>query len=50
MRGILVHEPNLNCSLGLGFGDRLEGLRLSSGHLLLSGDGLGLGFCVMVLE
>ena len=28
---------------GLGFGDGL-GLWLSSGHLLLSGDGLGLGF------
>ena len=28
------------CSLGLGFGDGL-GLWLSSGHLLLSGDGLG---------
>ena len=33
----------------LGFGDGL-GLWLSSGHLLLSGDGLGLGFWVMVLE
>ena len=41
---------NFNCSLGLGFGDGL-GLWLSnSGHLLLSGDGLGLGFWVMVLE
>ena len=38
---------NFNCSLDLGFGD---GLWLSSGHLLLSGDGLGLGFWVMVLE
>ena len=38
-----------NYSLGLGFGDGL-GLWLSSGHLLLSGDGLGLGFWVMVLE
>ena len=38
---------NFNCSLGLGFG---LGLWLSSGHLLLSGDGLGLGFWVMVLE
>ena len=36
-----------NCSLGLGFGDVL-GLWLNSGHLLLSGDGLGLGFWVMV--
>ena len=35
------------CSLGLGLGDGL-GLWLSSGHLLLSGDGLGLGFRVMV--
>ena len=34
---------NYNCSLGLGFGDR-SGLWLSSGHPLLSGDGLGLGF------
>ena len=33
---------NINCLLGLGFGDGL-GLWLSSGHLLLSGDGLGLG-------
>ena len=34
----------------LGFGDGL-GLWLSwSGHLLLSGDGLGLGFWIMVLE
>ena len=40
---------NFNCSLGLGFGDRL-GLWLSSGNLLLSGDGLGLGFWLMVLE
>ena len=38
---------NFNCSLGLGFKDGL-GLWLSSGHLLLSGDGLG--FWVMVLE
>ena len=38
-----------NCSLGLGFVDGL-GLWLSSGHLLLSGDRLGLGFRVMVLE
>ena len=36
---------NFNCS----FGDGL-GLWLSSGHLLLSGDGIGLGFWVMVLE
>ena len=34
---------NLNCSLGLGFGD-VFGLWLSSGRLLLSGDGLELGF------
>ena len=40
---------NFNYSLGLGFGDGL-GLWLSSGHLLLSGDGLGLGFWVMVWE
>ena len=40
---------NFNCSLGLGFGDGL-GLWLSSGHFLLSGDGLGLGFWVMVSE
>ena len=40
---------NFNCSLGLGFGDGL-GLWLRSGHLLLSGDGLGLGFRVMVLD
>ena len=40
---------NFNCTLRLGFGDEL-GLWLSSGHLLLSGDGLGLGFWVMVLE
>ena len=32
---------SFDCSLGLGFGDRL-GLWLSSGHLLLSGNGLGL--------
>ena len=39
---------NFTCSLG--FGDGL-GLWLSSGHLdLLSGDGLGLVFWVMVLE
>ena len=31
------------------FGDGL-GLWLSLGHLLLSGDGLGLGFWVMVLD
>ena len=36
---------SFNCSLGLGFCDWL-GLWLSSAHLLLSGDGLG----VMVLE
>ena len=30
-------------------GARTLGLWLSSGHLLLSGDGLGLGFWVMVL-
>ena len=38
---------NFNCSLGLclGFGDGL-GLWLSSGHLLLSGVGLGLRFWV----
>ena len=40
---------NFNCSLGLGFGDGL-GLWLSSGHLLLSGDGLGLGFWVVDLD
>ena len=40
---------NLNCSLRLGFGDGL-GLWSSSRHLLLSGDGLGLGFWVMVSE
>ena len=40
---------NFDCSLGLGFGDGL-GLWLSSGHLLLSGDGLGLAFWVMVSE
>ena len=40
---------NFNCLLGLGFGDGL-GLWLSLGHFLLSGDGLGLGFWVMVLE
>ena len=40
---------NLNCSSGLGFGDGL-GLWFSSGRLLLSGDGLGLGFWVMVLK
>ena len=40
---------NFNCSLGLGFGDGL-GLWLSFGHLLLSRNGLGLGFWVMVLE
>ena len=34
--------------LGFGFGDGL-GLWLSSGHLLLSGDGLGLGFCCQTL-
>ena len=39
---------NFNCSLGLRFGDGL-GLWLSSGHLLLSGDGLGLGFWVRVI-
>ena len=38
---------NFNYSLGLGFRDGL-GLWLSSGHLLLSGDGSG--FWVMVLE
>ena len=32
---------NLNCSQGLGF---VDGLWLSSGHLLLLGDGLGLWF------
>ena len=37
-RGKLVHEL-YNCSLGLVFGDGL-GLWLSSGLLLLSGDGL----------
>ena len=37
---------NLNC-LGLRFGD---GLGLSSGHFLLSRDGLGLGFWVIILE
>ena len=37
------------CWLGFGFGDGL-GLWLSSGHLLLSGDGLRLGFWIMVLE
>ena len=37
---------NFNCSLGLGFRDGL-GLWLNSGHLLLSGDGLGLGFWVV---
>ena len=36
-------------TLGLGFGGVL-GLWLSSGHLLLSGDGLGLGFWDMVME
>ena len=43
---------NFNCSLGLGFGDGLGlWLRFSdSGHLLLSGNGIGLGFRVMVLE
>ena len=40
---------NFNYSLGLGFGDGLE-LWLSSGHLLLTGGGLELGFWVMVLE
>ena len=35
---------NFNCSLGLG---DLLGLWLNSGHLLLSGDGLGLGFCIL---
>ena len=40
---------NLNCSLWLGFGDGL-GLWFGSGHLLLLGDGLGLGFWVMILE
>ena len=50
MRGKLVHELDyLNCSFGLVFGDGL-GLWLSLGHLLLSGDGLGLGFWVMILE
>ena len=40
---------NFNSLLGLGFGDRL-GLWLSSGHLLLSLSGDGLGFCVVVSE
>ena len=39
MRGKLVHELKLPVR-ALGFGDGL-GLKLSSGHLLLSVDGLG---------
>ena len=39
-----------NCSLGFGDGLGLWLISMSSGHLLLSGDGLGLGFWVMVLE
>ena len=39
---------DLDCSLGLGLGFQ-DGLGLwsSSGHLLLTGDGLGLGFWVL---
>ena len=48
-RQIGARTLTFNCSLGLGFGDGL-GLWLSSGHLLLLRDGLGLGFWVMVLE
>ena len=35
--------------LSLGFGDEFK-LWLSSGHILLSGGGLGLGFWVMASE
>ena len=41
--GARTKNFSFNCSLGLGFKDELW-LWLSSGHLLLSGDGLGLGF------
>ena len=45
----LNHNPNPSPNSNLEFGDGL-GLWLSSGHLLLSGDELGLGFWVMVSE
>ena len=47
MRGKLVHE--LQLLVRVRFGDGLA-LWLSSEHLLLLGDGLGLGFWVVVLE
>ena len=50
MRGKLVHELKLLVRVRVWGWDDGLGLWLSSGHLLLSGDRLGLGFWVMVLE